>query len=100
MSSTMDDVKKSKELEYIEKRNQEKLAKLAAGVDPVRRSPVTGEPMKQESILGVVVDRCPSSGGVWLDGGELEQLLERAKTSDGTDLKNWVSEFFASLAKR
>jgi Zn-finger nucleic acid-binding protein len=30
--------------------------------------------MAKEIVSQVVIDRCPSCGGVWLDGGELEML--------------------------
>jgi Zn-finger nucleic acid-binding protein len=30
--------------------------------------------MAKEILLNLVVDRCPTCHGVWLDGGELEQM--------------------------
>lgn len=33
-----------------------------------------GAEMSKEVILNVILDRCPSCGGVWLDGGELGLL--------------------------
>ena len=39
--------------------------------------PVDGDLMQKEIVLNLVIDRCPSCDGVWLDGGELE-LLKRA----------------------
>lgn len=66
---------------YMEERNREALKRLAerkkaAENEKPRPSPITGEPMEPEVIHGVVVDRCPSSRGIWLDDGELEQLID------------------------
>jgi Zn-finger nucleic acid-binding protein len=30
--------------------------------------------MEKEILLNLVIDRCPTCRGVWLDGGELEQM--------------------------
>lgn len=42
---------------------------------PLLVSPIDGSPMKQIVRNGVELDICPTSGGVWLDKGELEKLL-------------------------
>ena len=39
-------------------------------------SPTTKEPMIILELEGVEIDYCPGSGGIWLDSGELELLLE------------------------
>ena len=36
--------------------------------------PVDGATMSKEIAHMIVVDRCPTCQGVWLDGGELERL--------------------------
>jgi len=59
---------------FFQKKNEEALARLRERVP--RKSPVTGEPMTQRTILGVIVDECRTSGGIWLDRGELDQVLE------------------------
>ncbi|RIL06267.1 MAG: hypothetical protein DCC75_10985 [Proteobacteria bacterium] len=61
-----------------------------------RLSPITGEPMEQLTLMGVVIDRCPSSGGVWLDAGELEEIIKSAK-SQGADQETTLSQFFSNL---
>jgi hypothetical protein len=38
-------------------------------------SPIDGQPMKQINRFGIEIDVCASSGGIWLDKGELEKLL-------------------------
>jgi Zn-finger nucleic acid-binding protein len=42
---------------------------------PLLISPIDGSPMKQIVRNGIEIDMCPTSGGVWLDKGELEKLL-------------------------
>ncbi|MEO1329028.1 MAG: zf-TFIIB domain-containing protein [Pseudomonadota bacterium] len=45
---------------------------------PVSVCPNCRNAMSEVSRRGVYVDVCPSCRGVWLDGGELEKLLETA----------------------
>ncbi len=40
--------------------------------------------MKQFTKFGITIDYCPKSGGVWLDKGELEKILERSKQENQT----------------
>jgi Zn-finger nucleic acid-binding protein len=43
---------------------------------PLLVSPIDGTtPMQQIVRNGIEIDRCPVSGGVWFDRGELEKLL-------------------------
>lgn len=42
--------------------------------DPIIMSPLTGEPMEKLQVGNVKIDRCPKSGAIWLDRGELAQL--------------------------
>jgi Zn-finger nucleic acid-binding protein len=45
---------------------------------PLLVSPIDGKtPMQQIVRDGIEIDRCPVSGGIWLDAGELEKLLNR-----------------------
>ena len=39
-----------------------------------RPCPVDGSTMKKEIAHMLVIDRCPTCQGVWLDGGELEKI--------------------------
>jgi Zn-finger nucleic acid-binding protein len=43
---------------------------------PLLISPIDGQSMRTVRRHGVEIDVCPSSGGVWLDRGELEKLIE------------------------
>jgi Zn-finger nucleic acid-binding protein len=38
--------------------------------------------MRQAERMGVEIDFCPSCRGIWLDGGELEKLMERSQGYD------------------
>ena len=49
-------------------------AKLRAAKEQTRRCPLDGAEMAKEIVLSLVIDRCPSCRGVWLDGGELEEM--------------------------
>ncbi|MGN7438606.1 MAG: zf-TFIIB domain-containing protein [Alcanivorax sp.] len=42
---------------------------------PLLTSPIDGSPMKQIHRYGIELDVCPTSGGIWLDKGELEKIL-------------------------
>ena len=53
------------------------LAKRQAAEESRQTCPVDGEPMEKVIVLNLVLDRCPTCQGVWLDGGELD-LLRRA----------------------
>lgn len=42
---------------------------------PLMSSPIDGAPMREVERYGVKIDICPTSGGVWLDKGELEKII-------------------------
>ncbi len=42
---------------------------------PLLTSPIDGSPMKQINRYGIEIDVCPTTGGIWLDRGELEKLM-------------------------
>jgi uncharacterized protein len=53
---------------------------------PLLQSPIDGLPMRQIIRYGIEFDVCPTTGGVWLDKGELEKLIalvaEETRTED------------------
>lgn len=49
--------------------------------------------MERVTVDNVEIDKCPACGGIWLDPGELELLMKRAKGS-----KNALMRFFHGLA--
>lgn len=42
---------------------------------PLMSSPIDGSPMREIERYGVHMDICPTSGGIWLDRGELEKII-------------------------
>lgn len=99
MGNSWDDMKKAKEESYFDRKNREALKKLAKKKEEEtpRKSPITGEDMKQEVLNGIVIDRCPTSGGIWLDAGELEDLIEAALSED-QEKRGVLAGFINSLA--
>ena len=53
---------------------QEMNLMVDASEETERLCPIDGEKMSKEIAHMLVIDRCPSCQGVWLDGGELERL--------------------------
>ncbi|MEL6979099.1 MAG: zf-TFIIB domain-containing protein [Pseudomonadota bacterium] len=56
---------------------------------PLLTSPIDGSPMTQINRFGIELDVCPTSGGVWLDKGELEKLVQFIKESAESDAKHF-----------
>jgi|GEM_PF-717313 len=82
MSDSWDERRRAQEEGYFDNLNKQALARLADKKgQPVRKSPITAKPMEQIAVMGVVVDRCVDSGGLWLDAGELKIILQAAKDS-------------------
>jgi len=101
MSDSWEKMRRAKEDEYFEKENSQALKRLKSrDSEKPRLSPITGEPMEQLTMMGVVIDRCPTSGGIWLDAGELEQIIKASsdlrEDGEGTD---WISRFFGRIFK-
>lgn len=46
---------------------------------PLMSSPIDGSPMHEVDRYGVKLDICPTSGGIWLDKGELEKIIMRIR---------------------
>jgi hypothetical protein len=81
MSDSWDDRRKAQEESYFDKVNKQALERLALKKQEAPRiSPVSGKPMEQFCALGVVLDRCSETGGVWFDSGELEQVAKNLTT--------------------
>ena len=97
MSDAWDQKRKAEEESYFEKREHEALARVKTHV--ARKSPVTGEPMTQMTVEGVQVQRCPTSGGVWLEKGELEKILAHATHPDQKAKPNWIADFMTLLLR-
>jgi Zn-finger nucleic acid-binding protein len=51
--------------------------------------------MAKQVLMNVVLDRCPTCQGVWLDGGELE-LIKRTMESNSEE--EWFEGFLTGMA--
>lgn len=51
--------------------------KIQADREEKRACPMCAAAMNKSVVLNVIVDKCPSCHGAWLDGGELD-LLKKA----------------------
>jgi len=60
--------------------------------------PACRQPMIVLEIRNVEIDHCVACGGVWLDGGELELLLEEASNRD--ELMATLSELVEEKRKK
>ena len=91
MSNSWDDMRKAKEESYFDKKNKEAIQRLAKKkeAEKPRLSPITGKEMEQVVIGAVVVDKCSESGGIWLDAGELEQLIEASEQDSNSILSTF-----------
>jgi len=90
--------KTSKEEEYFQKKNMEAIERLKLREDEKPRlSPITGEEMEHLTIMGVVVDRCPTSEGIWLDAGELEEIIMMVREEDEAQSEKLFEKFFDSV---
>lgn len=96
MSDSWDEMRRAKEEQYFDQQNKEAMKRLQKKSETVRKSPITGKPMKQVSQYGVVMDICDESGGVWLDKGELQIIIENTRSEHG---KSWAEKFLKLFGK-
>ena len=90
MTDSWDERRQAQEESYFERANKESLARLARKQQQASRlSPATGQPMEHIVAFGAIVDRCTASGGIWLDAGELEEILAASKHSTHS-LKDFI----------
>lgn len=100
MSDTWDEMKRAKEEQFFERQNQEALLRIKKQRgDKPRPSPITGEPMEQITLHGIVLDRCKTSGGIWFDAGELEELIKHEREAASSS-GSWFSDFFGNIIKK
>jgi Zn-finger nucleic acid-binding protein len=50
---------------------------------PLQSSPIDGAPMRTIRRYGIEIDICPTTGGVWLDRGDLEKRSEILRADAG-----------------
>lgn len=96
MNDSWDEMRRAKEDMYFAEENKRALERLKERGDQNKKrlSPITGEPMEQVNYQGVIIDRCPTSGGIWLDKGELEELIKGAEKQGKEGSKGYLSSLF------
>lgn len=76
--------------EYFKKLEEEKIKELREKLNKERENvrrerekqihwmkcPKCGSDLKEEEMNKVMIDRCTSCGGIWLDKGELELIIK------------------------
>lgn len=66
---------------------------------PLLTSPIDGSPMQQIHRYGIEIDVCPTSGGVWLDKGELEKIMAAIQNSIANEQQQ-MSQYVAPEHKQ
>lgn len=98
MSEIFDERRKALEDEYFRRKERETLDKLrqelaaeatAKGQTGGRQCPLGHGTLVEEARGSVVIDRCAQCGGIWLDGGELEEVTRQG----GGWFDNFVKSF-------
>ena len=98
MSDAFDARRRGLEEEYFNRKNKEAIEKLrakmkvaeeakAAGLSTMQCPRCDGQ-LKEQKFEEVMLDSCDKCGGIWLDSGEMEQLLKR-------DSDSWFSRKFS-----
>src|SRR3712207_5398822 len=97
---TMEDRAHALENDYFRRREQELIEKMRArlaaeGKQASSRSCPTGDGgnLVETDYEGVKIDVCNNCHGVWLDAGELAQILHKDEGSAGS--AGWLGRLFA-----
>ena len=90
MANKWDERKRAQEDEYFVKKERDVLAKLKAKQETetcYMHCPKCGAPLKQRSFQKIEIDQCTGCNGIWLDAGELEQVVGKEESS-------WLGKFW------
>ncbi len=98
MPNDLDERGNALENEYFHRQEKELIAKMKAKLEAeqarevVAKCPAKGCEcdMKEVDFENIKVDMCDKCGGVWLDGGELAQLMAKEESNKGS----WFSRLF------
>ena len=101
MPNGMDERRKGLEEEYFHRKNKEAIEKLrakmkvaeeakAAGISSMACPRCDGS-LKESTFEEITIDTCEKCGGVWLDSGELEQLIRKPESSGWLN-RLWYAE--------
>jgi uncharacterized protein len=97
MSIELEDRGKALEDEFFHRQEKELLAKMKAKLETESNVKVKAKcpakdcecDMKEVDFENVKIDVCEKCGGVWLDAGELNQILNKEQNEKG-----WFSKLF------
>lgn len=73
-------------------------AKDSAGKEKARKCPICDKRMEKALYRGnktIRIDRCKKNDGVWLDKGELREILEEASYGDSGRVLDLLKDVFA-----
>ena len=93
MADKWDERKKAQEDEYFVRKERELLEKMKAKQQAEvqeaakLKCPRCGTVLKESTFQKVVIDQCSDCHGVWLDAGEIEQLVAQESGS-------WLGKFW------
>jgi uncharacterized protein len=94
MTLEMEDRGKALEDEYFHRQEQELLAKMKAKLsqnssEPTLDCPKCDGKLKEIGYENIQIDACDKCGGIWLDAGELAQVIHKDEHKSG-----WLSRMF------
>ena len=90
------DKEKGEENRYFAEQERAQLEKLRqkAAPGPLGLCPRCGLALVARDYHGVAIDDCPKCGGIWLDKGQVESVVER---EDETWAHRWLRNVLAGL---
>lgn len=63
--------------------------------DPYLRCPKCLTRLDQVFLCEIPIERCPDCDGIWLDAGELDLIMQRERSNEGS----WFAKFLGRLEK-
>ncbi|MCB9029601.1 MAG: zf-TFIIB domain-containing protein [Deltaproteobacteria bacterium] len=101
MNDSWDKMRQAKEDKFFDDQNKQAIEKIKKETDPnIKRSPITGKPMETVTYKQVEIDRCVDSGGIWLDKGELEKIIDVALAESSEQREDWLKDLFGFISKK
>lgn len=98
MADSWDDMRRAKEEQFFDEQNKAALARLKTRkAAAARLCPICSKSMEQRALMGVIIDVCPGNDGVWLDNGELEEIM-KASGGDMPKSAGWFGGLLKSLS--
>jgi hypothetical protein len=77
-SKSEDDYFTQRDMDIMKLKRQQKVteSQQTERLLHIMKCPKCGSDLDQEEFHGVTIERCPEDGGIWLDAGEVEQLID------------------------